>query len=164
MVRVLIVDDEQGMRDFLSIMLKKEGYGVAQAESAERAAELSARGDFDLALLRPTHSPDATFLEDAQELDLHSRAGVPDLIEEDRPALARLEQSLLGRHGTCEGSACVPEQLALEQLARHGTAVDRHEGAILSEAARVDRAGEQLLSGSRFPLKVSKKWQPPRLP
>ncbi len=50
MDRVLIVDDEQGMRDFLSIMLKKEGYAVAQAESAERAAEVSARSDFDLVI------------------------------------------------------------------------------------------------------------------
>jgi two-component system response regulator PilR (NtrC family) len=48
MDRVLIVDDEKGMRDFLSIMLKKEGYAVAQSESADRAAEMIGKGDFDL--------------------------------------------------------------------------------------------------------------------
>ena len=42
MDRVLIVDDEKGMRDFLSIMLKKEGYSVSTAESVEAA---SVRGD-----------------------------------------------------------------------------------------------------------------------
>jgi len=46
--RLLIVDDEQGMRDFLSIMLKKEGYAVSLADSAERASEFVDRGDFDL--------------------------------------------------------------------------------------------------------------------
>jgi two-component system response regulator PilR (NtrC family) len=46
--RLLIVDDEQGMRDFLSIMLKKEGYSVALADSAEKASEFVERGDFDL--------------------------------------------------------------------------------------------------------------------
>ena len=48
MDRLLIVDDEQGMRDFLSIMLKKEGYSVALADSAEKASEFVERGDFDL--------------------------------------------------------------------------------------------------------------------
>jgi two-component system, NtrC family, response regulator PilR len=48
MDRVLIVDDEKGMRDFLSIMLRKEGYAVSQAEAADKAAELIARGEFDL--------------------------------------------------------------------------------------------------------------------
>jgi two-component system, NtrC family, response regulator PilR len=50
MDRVLIVDDEKGMRDFLSIMLKKEGYAVLQAESTDKATELMARGDFDLVI------------------------------------------------------------------------------------------------------------------
>ncbi len=48
MDRVLIVDDEQGMRDFLSILLKKEGYAVAQSESADRASERIGKGEFDL--------------------------------------------------------------------------------------------------------------------
>ncbi|HET6278695.1 MAG TPA: response regulator, partial [Candidatus Polarisedimenticolia bacterium] len=48
MDRLLIVDDEQGMRDFLSIMLKKEGYSVSLADSAERASGFVERGDLDL--------------------------------------------------------------------------------------------------------------------
>ncbi len=50
MDRVLIVDDEKGMRDFLGIMLRKEGYAVSQAESADKAADLLGRGEFDLVI------------------------------------------------------------------------------------------------------------------
>ncbi len=50
MDRVLIVDDEKGMRDFLSIMLRKEGYAVSQAEAADKAADLISRGEFDLVI------------------------------------------------------------------------------------------------------------------
>ncbi len=59
MDRVLIVDDEKGMRDFLSIMLKKEGYAAQAVESAEQAAEAIGRGDFDLVITdisMPGHS------------------------------------------------------------------------------------------------------------
>jgi two-component system response regulator PilR (NtrC family) len=50
MDRVLVVDDEAGMREFLSILLRKEGYGIAAAESAEKAMDLMAKGEFDLVI------------------------------------------------------------------------------------------------------------------
>jgi two-component system response regulator PilR (NtrC family) len=48
--RILIVDDEAGMRDMLSILLRKEGYGVTVADRAEKAIEMAARGEFDLVM------------------------------------------------------------------------------------------------------------------
>jgi len=48
--RILIVDDEKGMRDLLSIMLKNEGYKVDAAESATRARDLISRGTYDLVI------------------------------------------------------------------------------------------------------------------
>jgi len=44
------VDDEKGMRDLLSIMLKNEGYKVDAAESATRARDLISRGTYDLVI------------------------------------------------------------------------------------------------------------------
>jgi two-component system response regulator PilR (NtrC family) len=40
MASVLIVDDERSMRDFLKILLEKEGHAVATAESGEKALDL----------------------------------------------------------------------------------------------------------------------------
>jgi len=46
--RILIVDDEKGMRDLLSIMLRNDGRRVDAAESATRARELVSKTSYDL--------------------------------------------------------------------------------------------------------------------
>lgn len=50
MDRILIVDDEQSMRDFLSIMLKKEGYDVHVAGNGADAVKLIHAEIFDLVI------------------------------------------------------------------------------------------------------------------
>ena len=51
MARILIVDDDQGMREFMEIMLEKEGHDVTSAENATKALNLCNRKDFDFLLL-----------------------------------------------------------------------------------------------------------------
>ncbi|MBK9293252.1 MAG: sigma-54-dependent Fis family transcriptional regulator [Oligoflexia bacterium] len=46
--RILVVDDEESIREFLEIMLKKEGYEVTLAEDGKRAAELIKKKTFDM--------------------------------------------------------------------------------------------------------------------
>jgi len=48
--KILVVDDEKSMRDFLSIVLKKEGYAVTTAEDGETASRLVKQEIFDLVL------------------------------------------------------------------------------------------------------------------
>lgn len=48
--KILVVDDEQSMREFLSILLEREGYSVVQAERAEVALELLRNESFDLVI------------------------------------------------------------------------------------------------------------------
>lgn len=48
--RILIVDDETSMREFLSILLEREGYLPAAADSAESALRLLAEQKFDLVI------------------------------------------------------------------------------------------------------------------
>jgi len=49
--RILIVDDEQAMRFFLSEAMTKLGYEVVAAEDSETALDLAAQEEFDLAIL-----------------------------------------------------------------------------------------------------------------
>lgn len=51
MTRILIVDDEFGIRDLLSDILEDEGYDVQTAEDAAHARDLVKRMSFDLILL-----------------------------------------------------------------------------------------------------------------
>ncbi len=49
--KVLVVDDDPGIRETMLDILSLEGYEVEVADSGERAVELSAKGHFDFALL-----------------------------------------------------------------------------------------------------------------
>src|SRR3989337_939333 len=48
--KILIVDDEKSIRDFLEIMLKKEGYKVASASSGEEALKVVNQINYDLVI------------------------------------------------------------------------------------------------------------------
>ncbi len=50
MARILVVDDDQGMREFMEIMLTKEGYDVVCAEDPAKAINLCNKKDFDLVI------------------------------------------------------------------------------------------------------------------
>jgi two-component system response regulator PilR (NtrC family) len=50
MPRILIVDDELSMRDFLSILFEKEGYEVTVAPDAVSALAVSEKKEFDIAI------------------------------------------------------------------------------------------------------------------
>ena len=50
MNKILVIDDEQSMRDFLSIMLKKEGYDVVAAEAGADALKAVQTEIFDLVI------------------------------------------------------------------------------------------------------------------
>ncbi len=45
---ILIVDDEQSLREMLAILLEREGYHVVQAENGIKALEVTERSEFDL--------------------------------------------------------------------------------------------------------------------
>jgi len=49
--KILVADDEKSMREFLDIMLKKEGYKVTLASNGEEAFKLIEKDIFDLALV-----------------------------------------------------------------------------------------------------------------
>jgi two-component system, NtrC family, response regulator PilR len=48
--RILVVDDEKSMREFLEIMLSQEGYDVTLAESGSKACQILDKHGFDLVI------------------------------------------------------------------------------------------------------------------
>ena len=73
---------------------------------------------------------------------------VADLIQEDGAAMGGLELADFELVGAREGAALVPEQLALEKLARHGRAVHLDEGPRAPGGEMVDRPGDEVLPGA----------------
>lgn len=50
MAKILIIDDEQSMRDFLKILLIKDGYDVSTARDGEQALAMLLKASFDLVI------------------------------------------------------------------------------------------------------------------
>ena len=103
------------------------------AETARRDLGLQVavrRGDdahVDLDRLGRADAPDLALLEHAQELHLHLRADLADLVEEERPAVGLLEEAALRGGRARERAPLVPEELTLEDRLGERRAVHRDE-------------------------------------
>ncbi len=60
--RILVVDDEESIREFLEIMLKKEGYEVTPAEDGQAALDLMKKKTFDM-VISDMQMPNVTGME-----------------------------------------------------------------------------------------------------
>lgn len=60
--RILVVDDEESIREFLEIMLKKEGYEVTTAEDGQKAKEVLLKKSFDM-VISDLQMPNVTGIE-----------------------------------------------------------------------------------------------------
>ena len=60
--RILVVDDEESIREFLDIMLRKEGYEVTCAEDGQKAIETLKKKTFDM-VISDLQMPNVTGLE-----------------------------------------------------------------------------------------------------
>lgn len=73
MSTILVIDDERSMRDFLAIMLKKEGYQVQLAENGKTAMTAISKNVFDV-IISDIRLPDI----DGLELLKHCKKVSPD--------------------------------------------------------------------------------------
>lgn len=73
--KLLIVDDEESIREFLEIMLKKEGYEVTLAEDGQRAKDLLLKKSFDM-IISDLQMPHVTGIE----LLKHVRESYPETL------------------------------------------------------------------------------------
>src|SRR5438093_2630495 len=91
-------------------------------------------------------------LEDAEELRLHGRRRLADLVEEDGAVARRLEEPATVTLGAGERPAQVTEELALEERLGNGGAVLHQEGRLRARAAAVGGARQELLAGAGLTL------------
>jgi len=73
--RILVVDDEESIREFLEIMLKKEGYEITCAEDGAKAKEILGRRSFDM-VISDLQMPHVT----GMELLKHVKDSYPELV------------------------------------------------------------------------------------
>jgi two-component system, NtrC family, response regulator PilR len=73
--RILVVDDEESIREFLEIMLKKEGYEITLAEDGQKAKDLLAKKSFDM-IISDLQMPHVTGIE----LLKHVKETAPEIV------------------------------------------------------------------------------------
>ncbi len=73
--RILVTDDEESIREFLDIMLRKEGYEVTCVEDGKQAADILKKKTFDM-VISDLQMPNMTGIE----LLKHVREAYPELI------------------------------------------------------------------------------------
>ena len=86
-------------------------------------------------------------LQRTQHLGLRLQTHVADLVEEDRPAVGRLELALPVRDRASEGAPHVSEELRLDQFFGDGRAVHFDERTLPAPAHRVNGSRDELLAG-----------------
>ncbi len=119
--------------------------------------------DVDRLAPRAPEPPHGLLLEDLEELRLQALRQEPDLVEEQRPPVGRLEEPRLGLPGVRERAPLESEQLRLEQRLRDGGAVDVDERARGPRAGPVNRPRQQALPGPGLPEDQDRR-QAPRAP
>jgi hypothetical protein len=78
-------------------------------------------------------------LQDAQELHLHGRRHLAELVEEECAAASGDEEARLIARRSAERAAAVAEELCLEERLRERAAVDRDEPSEVSPGAAMAR-------------------------
>ena len=95
--------------------------------------------------------PDLSFLQNPQQLGLHIRRHVGNLVKKQGAVVGNLKEALLvaGRPG--EGSFYMAEELALHEVHRDRCAILADEFLLTTRAVTVNRGSNQLLAGATLP-------------
>lgn len=87
--RILVVDDETSIREFMEIFLKKEGYDVTLAEDGAKAKEILAKRTFEM-VISDLQMPNLT----GMELLKHAREAYPETVFVMMTAFGTLENAV----------------------------------------------------------------------
>jgi hypothetical protein len=92
----------------------------------------------------------AAILDDAEDLSLHVRRHLTDLVEEDSSSAGLLKTAYALSSCSSEGPALMPEEFALKQRFGNGSTVDFNEGTFSTLAPCVDDISHHFLAHAAF--------------
>ena len=101
------------------------------------------------------HAPDAANalgLEYTQELRLQRRGQIADLVQEQRPAVRKLDQADFSGGGACKGALLMSKKLRLGKRLGYSSAVQRDEWLLRATRQAMELARDQLFPGSGLPM------------
>src|ERR1035438_10733950 len=95
--KILVVDDEEIIRESLSFILRKEGYEVDEAENGRVAQSKLLEGKYDIVVtdLEMPQMRGIELLEEIKKLDIHTSIIIITAFGSDRKS-TRLNSSHLG--------------------------------------------------------------------
>ncbi len=134
---------------------------LAETPLPDQGGEILVRGAqdpcIDGKLLLGPDGPDGLLLNRAQQLYLHVQRQLGGLVQEQGSALGGLKESRFVRHRPREATLQMPEELAFEQIARDGAAVDRDVRVPRTRALFVNHARHELLAGARLTADINRR-------
>ena len=155
---------EHGKDILAACAQRREAHGEAVEPRQQVGAEPPCAHDLHERLLAGHHHPHVNrhrpglaerlygpLLEDAQKLGLQGKRQIRDLVEQQRPAVGAAKVTGAGPIGPGEGSAAIPEQLALGQAFRERRAVDGDQRS-RAPAPTMEGPGDHLLAAAGLAL------------
>ncbi len=152
MAKILVVDDDQGMREFLEILLAREGYDVALASGGKEAIGLCRKHKFDLAItdLKMPKVDGIDVLKSIREISPETMVILITAFASGETALAAMKE---GAHDYLEKNFDVEELKAVikDALSKKGV---KEEDAVFMKDVEDSLSFGNMIGKSKGMLKV----------
>ena len=152
MAKILVVDDDQGMREFLEIMLTREGYRVSTASDAGKALSRCRKETFDLIItdLKMPKMDGIGFLKEVKELSPETMVILITAYASGETAVTAMKE---GAYDYIEKDFAIEDlnRIVRNALAKKG--VKRDDALFLKEVEEAVGFGN-MIGNSREMLKV----------
>jgi len=152
MAKILVVDDDQGMREFLEIMLSREGYRVTTACDAGKALGRCRKEKFDLIItdLKMPKMDGIGFLREIKDLSPETVVILITAYASGETAVTAMKE---GAYDYIEKDFAIEDLKRIVSNALTGKEVKRDDALFLKEVGDAVRFGE-MIGNSREMLKV----------
>ena len=152
MAKILVVDDDQGMREFLEIMLSREGYRVSTASDAGKALSRCRKETFDLIItdLKMPKMDGIGFLKEVKEISPETMVILITAYASGETAVTAMKE---GAYDYIEKDFAIEDLNRIVRNALAEKGVKRDDALFLKEVGEAVGFGN-MIGNSREMLKV----------